>query len=54
MAGRGEARTRAAADEAGIGKAYGDWRALLEDRNIDAVVIATPPLIAAGDRLRRA
>ncbi len=43
LAGSDEARTRARAAEAGIGKAYGDWRALVEDRGIDAVSIAVPP-----------
>ena len=43
LAGGDEARTRARAAEAGIAKAYGDWRALVEDREIDAVSIAVPP-----------
>jgi predicted dehydrogenase len=47
LAGSDEARTRARADEAGIGKAYGDWRALVEDRDIDAVSIAVPPALQA-------
>lgn len=47
LAGSDEARTRARAAEAGIGKAYGDWRALIDDRDIDAVSIAVPPALQA-------
>lgn len=47
LAGSDEARTRARADETGIGKAYGDWRALVDDRAIDAVAIAVPPALQA-------
>lgn len=38
-----EARAREAADRFGLAKAYGDWRALVEDPEIDAVSIATIP-----------
>jgi predicted dehydrogenase len=47
LAGSDEARTRTRAAEAGIGKAYGDWRALVDDRDIDAVAIAVPPALQA-------
>lgn len=45
VAGSDAARTRMRADEAGVAKAYDDWRALLDDPDIDAVVIATPPTL---------
>ena len=47
LAGSDDARTRARAAEAGIGKAYGDWRALVDDRDIDAVSIAVPAALQA-------
>lgn len=34
---------RLAAAEAGIERAFADWRAMVKDRSIDAVVVATPP-----------
>ena len=40
-----EERARKAAGRFGIGKAYGDWRAMVEDPEIDAVSIATPPTL---------
>jgi predicted dehydrogenase len=43
LAGSDAARTRGLADAAGIAKAYGDWRALVEDAEVDAVAIATRP-----------
>ena len=43
LAGRETTRTRELADKAGIAKAYGDWRALIDDTDIDAIAIATPP-----------
>src|SRR3569623_398567 len=43
LAGSDLARTRGLADAAGIARAYGDWRALLADAEIDAVAIATRP-----------
>lgn len=43
LAGRDAARTRALASAAGIEKAYGDWRALVDDAEVEAVAIATPP-----------
>lgn len=45
LAGRDEAKTRALAAEAGIGKGYGDWRALIADSQVDAVAIATMPAL---------
>jgi predicted dehydrogenase len=43
LAGSDAARTRGLADAAGLGKAYGDWRALVTDPDVDAVAIATRP-----------
>lgn len=48
LAGSDQARTRAAADAAGVAKAFGDWRALVADNDIDAVAIATLPSLQAG------
>jgi predicted dehydrogenase len=45
LAGSDAARTRALAEDAGIGKAYGDWRALVEDAEVAAVAIATLPAL---------
>jgi len=47
LAGSDAARTAARAAESGIGKAYGDWRALVEDTEVDAVAIATIPSLQA-------
>jgi predicted dehydrogenase len=38
-------RAQAVAGRLGIQKAYGDWRCLLDDVQIDAIAIATPPKI---------
>ncbi len=45
----GSDATRAAewARAAGVAKGYGDWRALVDDRGVDAVVIATMPALQA-------
>lgn len=43
LAGSDAARTRALAAEAGLRKSFGDWRALVEDAEVDAVAIAVPP-----------
>ena len=43
LAGSNEARTRELAQVAQVPKAYGDWRALIDDEEVDAVAIATPP-----------
>jgi predicted dehydrogenase len=40
-------RARKAADESGVPKAFGDWRVLLADKDIDAVSIATLPSLQA-------
>jgi UDP-N-acetyl-2-amino-2-deoxyglucuronate dehydrogenase len=42
VATRHEHTARAAADRWGASEWYGDWRALLESSNVDAVCIATP------------
>ncbi len=47
LAGSDAARARKAADELGIAKAFGDWRALVADKEIDAVAIATLPSLQA-------
>ena len=47
LAGSDEARTRTRAAEAGIAKPYGDWRALVDGRDIDAISIAVPPALQA-------
>ncbi len=36
-------RARAAADRLGVPKAYGGWRQLVDDPEVDVVTIATPP-----------
>ena len=43
LAGSNEARTAEHARAVGVPKAYGDWRALIADKDIDAVAIATVP-----------
>lgn len=43
LAGSNEARAAEHARVAGVPKAYGDWRALIADKDIDAVAIATVP-----------
>lgn len=43
LAGSDAARVQALAAEAGLRKGFGNWRALVEDAEIDAVAIATPP-----------
>lgn len=43
LAGTDAARTTQLTREAGIAKAFGDWTALVEDKTVDAVAIATPP-----------
>lgn len=47
LAGSDAGRTIARAAESGIGKAYDDWRALIEDKDVDAVAIATLPSLQA-------
>ncbi|MGN6573485.1 MAG: Gfo/Idh/MocA family protein [Pseudolabrys sp.] len=43
LAGSDLARTRGFADAAGVARAYGDWRGLVDDAGVDAVAIATRP-----------
>lgn len=47
LAGSNIGRTVARAAESGIRKAYDDWRALVEDSDVDAVAIATLPSLQA-------
>lgn len=47
LAGSDAGRTVARAAESGIGKAYDDWRALVDDKDVDAVAIATVPSLQA-------
>lgn len=43
LAGTDQTRTEQIARETGVAKAFGDWAALIEDKGVDAVAIATPP-----------
>jgi predicted dehydrogenase len=43
LAGSDAGRTAELAHAANVPKAYGGWRALVEDADVDAVAIATPP-----------
>jgi predicted dehydrogenase len=43
LAGSDATRAEKLAREAGVGKGYGDWRALVESSEVDAVAIATMP-----------
>lgn len=52
MAGSDAARTAERAREANVPKAYGDWRALVEDKNVQAVAIATMPSLQTQVALR--
>ncbi|HEY4141798.1 MAG TPA: Gfo/Idh/MocA family oxidoreductase, partial [Pseudolabrys sp.] len=47
LAGSNAERTAEAATAANVPKSYGNWRALLEDKDIDAVSIATMPALQA-------
>ena len=47
LAGRDAARTAELARAAGVAKGYGDWRALVEDPDVQAVAIATLPSLQA-------
>jgi len=47
LAGSNQARAAELARTAGVAKSYGDWRALVEDKNVDAVAIATMPALQA-------
>ena len=52
LAGRDAARTAELARAAGVAKGYGDWRALVEDPNVQAVAIATLPTLQAQIAIR--
>ncbi|MBS0248045.1 MAG: Gfo/Idh/MocA family oxidoreductase [Proteobacteria bacterium] len=43
LAGSNEARAAEHARSVNVPKAYGDWRALIADKDVDAVIIATVP-----------
>lgn len=45
LAGTNAARTAELANESGIPQAFGDWKAMIEQANIDAVAIAVPPRV---------
>ena len=47
LAGSDAARTAELARAANVPKGYGDWRALVEDKTVDAVAIATMPALQA-------
>jgi predicted dehydrogenase len=47
LAGSDQARTAERAREANVAKAFGDWRALVEDKDVHAVAVATPPALQA-------
>lgn len=52
LAGSDTARTAEVAWAAGVPKAYGDWRALVEDKDVQAVAIATLPSLQAQIAIR--
>ena len=52
LAGSNAARAAEAAKAAGIAKGYGDWRALVEDNDVQAVAIATLPSLQAQIAIR--
>ncbi len=52
LAGRDAARTTKLALEAGVAKGYGDWRALVEDKDVQAVAIATLPSLQTQIAIR--
>ncbi|MEX0751968.1 MAG: Gfo/Idh/MocA family oxidoreductase [Xanthobacteraceae bacterium] len=52
LAGTDAARAAQLAREAGVPKSFGDWRALVEDKTVDAVAIATPPRQQAAIAVR--
>jgi predicted dehydrogenase len=52
LAGTDPARTAERARAAGVPKGYGDWRALVEDKDVQAVAIATLPSLQAQVALR--
>jgi predicted dehydrogenase len=52
LAGSDQARTAERAHAVNVRQAYGDWRALVEDKDVDAVAIATPPALQAEIAIR--
>ncbi len=52
LAGSDAARTEKLAREAGVAKGYGDWRAMVESSDVDAVAIATMPSLQPEIALR--
>lgn len=52
LAGSDRQRTAERAREVDVDKAFDNWRALVEDANVDAVAIATPPAMQAQIALR--
>lgn len=52
LAGSNAERTAELARAEGIPKGYGDWRALVEDKEVDAVAIATLPSLQARIAIR--
>ena len=52
LAGSDAKRTAARAHDVGVPKAYGDWRALVEDGDVQAVAIATLPSLQVPIAIR--
>jgi predicted dehydrogenase len=52
LAGSDLNRTQKLAREVGVAKGYGGWRALVEDKDVDAVAIATLPALQAPIAIR--
>jgi predicted dehydrogenase len=52
LAGSDPSRTAERARTANVAKAFGDWRALVEDKDVEAVAIATVPALQAQIALR--
>jgi predicted dehydrogenase len=52
LAGSNAARTLELARAEGVAKGYGDWRALVEDKDVQAVAIATLPSLQAQIAIR--
>lgn len=52
LAGRDAARAGELARAAGVAKGYGDWRALVEDPDVQAVAAATQPSVQAQIAIR--
>jgi len=52
LAGSDAKRAATAARETGVAKGYSDWRALVEDADVDAVAVATLPSLQAQIAIR--